>query len=100
MQSDQIAPEGTMELQETIDFDIEAFGDSLQCPTCLEDFSKEHAIKKTICGHFFHEECLEPWLRMNRTCPLCRADLAQGLCELSAGSSVIGAASEATTALP
>merc|ERR1719221_678143 len=45
MHSDRVAPEGTLELQETVQFDLEAFGDSVQCPTCLEDFSKEHTIK-------------------------------------------------------
>jgi len=79
MTVDRSAPEGTLELQETVTFDPEALGDAAQCPTCLEDFSKEHVIKRTVCGHLFHEDCLAPWLRVNRTCPLCRADLAQGL---------------------
>lgn len=73
------APEGTLDLQQSVIFDAEEFGDSLQCPTCLEDFSKESDIKKTVCGHYFDRECLEQWLKLNRTCPLCRADLAQGL---------------------
>jgi len=78
--ADRSAPEGTLELQETVPFDPEVLGETTQCPTCLEDFSKESGIKKTVCGHFFHEDCLVPWLRVNRTCPLCRADLAESLC--------------------
>lgn len=73
------APEGTMELQQSVEFDAEALGETSQCPTCLEDFSKEARIKRTVCGHLFHEECLGPWLRVSRTCPLCRTDLAAGL---------------------
>mmetsp|Transcript_49563 Transcript_49563/g.127959 ORF Transcript_49563/g.127959 Transcript_49563/m.127959 type:complete len:411 (-) Transcript_49563:210-1442(-) len=83
---DRRAPEGTLEQQETVVFDLEASGENLQCPTCLEDFCKESKIKKTVCGHYFHEECLAPWLRVNRTCPLCRSDLARGL-DASAGQS-------------
>lgn len=78
-QSLNAAPEGTLDLQQSVIFDPEEFGDALQCPTCLEDFSKESDIKKTVCGHYFDAACLEQWLKLNRTCPLCRADLAQGL---------------------
>mmetsp|Transcript_25427 Transcript_25427/g.60602 ORF Transcript_25427/g.60602 Transcript_25427/m.60602 type:complete len:362 (+) Transcript_25427:83-1168(+) len=76
---DRAAPEGTLELQQSVIFDPQEFGDSLQCPTCLEDFSKENTIKKTICSHYFHESCLAQWLKVNRTCPLCRQDLAESL---------------------
>jgi len=79
LQPDRGAPEGTLGMQETVQYDREMLEDSPQCPTCLEDFVKGHQIKRTVCGHFFHEDCLAPWLRMNRTCPLCRTDLARGL---------------------
>ncbi|CAE8653729.1 unnamed protein product [Polarella glacialis] len=76
---DRVAPEGTMDLQQTVMFDSEQFGECQQCPTCLEDFTKEQVIKQTVCGHYFHEACLAQWLKLNRTCPLCRRDLAAGL---------------------
>lgn len=60
--AERAAPEGTLELQSNVIFDAEDFGDTLQCPTCFEDFSKEQPIKKTICGHYFHESCLAQWL--------------------------------------
>lgn len=77
--SDRAAPEGTLELQPSVLFDPEEFGDALQCPMCLEDFSKEQPIRKTLCSHYFHESCLAQWLKVNRTCPLCRRDLAESL---------------------
>lgn len=76
--ADRKAPEGTMDLQETITYEPAVFRDSTQCPMCLEDFAAEQKIKKTLCHHIFHEECLASWFRVNRTCPLCRADLSQG----------------------
>lgn len=79
MVSDRAAPEGTIELQQTVVFDPQEFGDALQCPVCMEDFNKEHKIKKTVCGHYFHESCLVHWLKVNRNCPLCRRDLATSL---------------------
>ncbi|XP_021760307.1 putative RING-H2 finger protein ATL21A [Chenopodium quinoa] len=43
------------------------------CPICLSDFS----VKETLrcipdCQHCFHADCIDEWLMMNGTCPLCR----------------------------
>jgi len=47
------------------------------CPICLEDFSDLKLARKTNgCKHLYHKGCLECWLKVNRTCPVCRADLA------------------------
>ena len=30
-------------------------------------------IKKLRCGHYFHCECIDPWLLKNKAvCPVCR----------------------------
>mmetsp|Transcript_40998 Transcript_40998/g.87329 ORF Transcript_40998/g.87329 Transcript_40998/m.87329 type:complete len:378 (-) Transcript_40998:25-1158(-) len=79
LHQDRVAPAGTLEMQETVPYDPVVFDGVIQCPTCLEDFNRDSCIKKTVCGHHFHEQCLAPWLRVNRTCPICRADLAGGL---------------------
>ncbi|XP_019379597.1 PREDICTED: E3 ubiquitin-protein ligase TTC3 isoform X4 [Gavialis gangeticus] len=41
------------------------------CIICHEDLSKE-AVCVLKCGHSFHRECIEPWLKTQRTCPTCR----------------------------
>jgi RING-box protein 1 len=28
-------------------------------------------ISKGKCGHFFHNECINPWLISNKKCPIC-----------------------------
>ncbi len=28
-------------------------------------------IDKGKCGHFFHSECIKPWLISNKKCPIC-----------------------------
>ena len=33
--------------------------------------------KKLECGHQFHRRCIEPWVRTNDTCPLCRQQISQ-----------------------
>jgi hypothetical protein len=42
------------------------------CSVCLEDAVPGDALKKTRCGHSFHGDCIDQWLRKNVTCPVCR----------------------------
>ncbi|XP_011497514.1 PREDICTED: E3 ubiquitin-protein ligase RNF181-like [Ceratosolen solmsi marchali] len=46
-----------------------------QCPVCIKDFEKGIIIKSLPCKHFFHKECIEPWLHKTNSCPLCRYEL-------------------------
>lgn len=40
------------------------------CLICTDDVDKDASVCK--CGHVFHTECLQHWLKMNKTCPQCR----------------------------
>lgn len=45
------------------------------CSICLDNLYDEEEHKEIIkikCNHMFHKECLEPWLRKQRNCPLCK----------------------------
>lgn len=44
------------------------------CPICREDVKK---VRKTICNHFFCDDCLRTWLSNNKTCPICLKDLSE-----------------------
>ncbi|XP_027364633.1 RING-H2 finger protein ATL70-like [Abrus precatorius] len=46
---------------------------SSSCSICLMDY-KETDLLRVIpgCGHLFHANCVDPWLRINFTCPVCR----------------------------
>ncbi|KAL5541297.1 hypothetical protein UlMin_042519 [Ulmus minor] len=43
------------------------------CSICLSEYKVREALR-TIpdCGHYFHDDCIVKWLRLNATCPLCR----------------------------
>ncbi|KAJ4813964.1 E3 ubiquitin-protein ligase [Rhynchospora pubera] len=41
-----------------------------ECSVCLDRFSD--AAKEMPCSHRFHAECIERWLGLHGSCPLCR----------------------------
>uniref|UniRef100_A0A0D9WVP1 RING-type domain-containing protein n=1 Tax=Leersia perrieri TaxID=77586 RepID=A0A0D9WVP1_9ORYZ len=43
------------------------------CPVCLENYGDGEVVRTLPdCGHVFHRECVDPWLRQRPTCPVCR----------------------------
>jgi hypothetical protein len=53
------------------------------CPICLDDFvSGETTIRELPCGHIFHPECIDPFLKSSSSlCPVCkRSTLPPGFC--------------------
>lgn len=40
------------------------------CAICLEFFVKGDAIRTLPCRHFFHENCVDTWLKRTVSCPL------------------------------
>lgn len=42
------------------------------CSICCEDFEDISEIKTLICKHIFHKKCVDDWLVISNTCPLCR----------------------------
>lgn len=49
-----------------------------KCAICLGDYDVDEEVKHMPCGHMFHSECLGRWLKINRTCPICKQSLRQG----------------------
>jgi len=45
------------------------------CPVCKEDFNPSDEVMLVPCGHIFHPDCLQPWLKTNGSCPVCRFSL-------------------------
>lgn len=44
----------------------------VDCCICLEYFDGVSKILTPICGHLFHENCINVWLEKNESCPQCR----------------------------
>ncbi|XP_021769586.1 RING-H2 finger protein ATL70-like [Chenopodium quinoa] len=43
------------------------------CSICLADYKGKDVLRLLPeCGHAFHLKCVDPWLRVHPTCPVCR----------------------------
>lgn len=51
-----------------------------QCSICCENLkNEEHIIKMFVCGHLFHNNCLEQWLYRKPLCPNCKRNVRNDL---------------------
>ncbi|CBN78917.1 protein binding / ubiquitin-protein ligase/ zinc ion binding [Ectocarpus siliculosus] len=42
------------------------------CSICLYPFKPRERVRIIPCLHQFHTECIDPWLRQNAICPVCK----------------------------
>jgi hypothetical protein len=42
------------------------------CSVCLLELGDNEWMRKTVCNHIFHQECLDEWCKSNLNCPICR----------------------------
>lgn len=44
----------------------------ITCCICLTQYENKEKLRLLDCDHHFHQECCDKWLKINKTCPLCR----------------------------
>ncbi|CAI9759351.1 unnamed protein product [Fraxinus pennsylvanica] len=43
------------------------------CPICLSDYEPKETLRSIPeCNHYFHANCIDEWLKLNGSCPVCR----------------------------
>ncbi|CAI8051034.1 RING finger protein 150 [Geodia barretti] len=45
------------------------------CAVCLELYCNNDVIRILPCRHEFHKNCVDPWLKIKHTCPLCKGNI-------------------------
>lgn len=50
---------------------------STSCAICLCDYEDLEELRHLPCDHYFHKDCVDEWLKLKRTCPMCKFDISQ-----------------------
>jgi E3 ubiquitin-protein ligase RNF115/126 len=51
-------------------------GEHADCAICQDEYEENDRCVQLPCKHLFHPKCIEIWLKMNGTCPICRHSIA------------------------
>ena len=54
---------------------IKEFGFENSCAVCKDEFNIGEECLSMPCNHYFHGNCLIPWLKERNSCPVCRYEL-------------------------
>ena len=54
---------------------IKEFGIENSCAVCKDEFNIGEECLSMPCNHYFHINCLIPWLNERNSCPICRYEL-------------------------
>ncbi|KAL1348424.1 E3 ubiquitin-protein ligase SDIR1 isoform X1 [Arachis duranensis] len=57
---------------------MKASDDELTCSVCLEQVNIGDVLRSLPCLHQFHANCIDPWLRQQGTCPVCKFRAGSG----------------------
>ncbi|MCO5611905.1 hypothetical protein L7F22_066164 [Adiantum nelumboides] len=49
--------------------------ENAECCICLSAYEDGVELRELPCGHHFHCACIDKWLRINATCPLCKFNI-------------------------
>ena len=59
----------------TLIYEPSTSGEPIQCSICLTNYQENDLLKLLPCTHRFHSNCIDPWLSLNNSCPVCRSSV-------------------------
>ncbi|XBI70812.1 hypothetical protein VPH35_065206 [Triticum aestivum] len=72
------SPESGKEKKQDADATSKMTDDELTCSVCLEQVVAGDLLRSLPCLHRFHVNCIDPWLRQQGTCPICKHQIGHG----------------------
>ncbi|KAL6905298.1 hypothetical protein ACP4OV_002899 [Aristida adscensionis] len=61
------------------------------CPVCLEPFADDDGVRVVpACGHLYHAPCIDRWLDVRNSCPVCRCAVASYCGDRGARDATVG----------
>ncbi|XP_078356317.1 E3 ubiquitin-protein ligase RNF126-like [Oculina patagonica] len=45
------------------------------CAVCQDKLTLGEEVRQLPCRHLFHFDCIQPWLKLHDSCPICRVSL-------------------------
>ncbi|KAL1199320.1 E3 ubiquitin-protein ligase [Cardamine amara subsp. amara] len=52
-------------------------GEDASCCICLARYGDDEQVRELPCSHVFHVDCVDKWLKINATCPLCKKEVGE-----------------------
>lgn len=52
-------------------------GEDAVCCICLAKYANNDELRELPCAHVFHVECVDKWLKINASCPLCKSEVGE-----------------------
>ncbi|XP_076899039.1 E3 ubiquitin-protein ligase At1g63170-like [Bidens hawaiensis] len=52
-------------------------GEDAVCCICLAKYANDDEVRELPCWHIFHTDCVDKWLKINNSCPLCKIEVGE-----------------------
>ncbi|XVF47929.1 hypothetical protein PTKIN_Ptkin03bG0149200 [Pterospermum kingtungense] len=62
-------------------------GEDAVCCICLAKYANNDELRELPCCHFMHKECVDKWLKINASCPLCKSEVGENVLDAISGTS-------------
>ncbi|KAG2674604.1 hypothetical protein I3760_13G144300 [Carya illinoinensis] len=69
------APRSSIDAMPTIKITQAHMHTDSHCPVCQDRFDLGSEAREMPCKHFYHSDCIVPWLVQHNSCPVCRLEI-------------------------